>query len=236
MTISGPFGGIAAAKTCGKHWLYPLTLGLLPLSCYVATGAKWTDITNSSRFIRQPGALIPEVSSFLKIDTDERGSCRREKAAHCVDTDDVFSLVEQRNTVVEADTRARRIQVVAGHVEIVGDKSVAAPRKAHFDFTGARRHLANCTADRVSAFKSTTNAHTPTTAVYSRRSFPTHTSRDYSQLESTGDVERYRRWSWIGFGVSAATATFMVRLLVLQTFIAHLYLANPPLQYQTAAF
>lgn len=128
VTISGPFGGIAAAKTCGKHWLYPLTLGLLPLSCYVATGAKWTDITDSSGFIRQPGTLIPEVTSFLKIDTDERGSCRREKAARCVDTDNVFSLSEQRNTAIETDARARRIQVIAGHVEIVGDKQVA-PKK-----------------------------------------------------------------------------------------------------------
>jgi pimeloyl-ACP methyl ester carboxylesterase len=125
VTVSGPFGGIAAAKTCGKRWLYPLTLGLLPLSCYIATGAKWTDITNSSRFIRQPGTLIPEVSSFLKIDTDERGSCRREKAARCVDTDDVFSLTEQRNNAIETDTRARRIQVIAGHVEIIGDKRMA---------------------------------------------------------------------------------------------------------------
>jgi hypothetical protein len=91
----------------------------------IATGAKWTDITNSSHFIRQPGTLIPEVSSFLKIDTDERGSCRREKAARCVDTDDVFSLTEQRNNAIETDTRARRIQVIAGHVEIVGDKRMA---------------------------------------------------------------------------------------------------------------
>jgi pimeloyl-ACP methyl ester carboxylesterase len=125
VTISGPFGGIAAAKICGKRWLYPLTVGLLPLSCYIATGTKWADITNSSRFIRQPGMLIPEVSSFLKIDTDERGSCRRENATRCVDTDDVFSLAEQRNDAIETDTRARRIQVIAGHVEIVGDKSIA---------------------------------------------------------------------------------------------------------------
>jgi Alpha/beta hydrolase of unknown function (DUF915) len=128
VTISGPFNGIDAAKTCGERWLYPLTLGLLPLSCYVATGAKWTDITNSSRFIRQPGTLIPEVSSFLKIDTDERGSCRRKKAARCIDSDDVFSLSEQRNTTIETDARAHRIQVLAGHVEIVGDQNIA-PKK-----------------------------------------------------------------------------------------------------------
>lgn len=71
VTISGPFAGIAAAQTCGRTWLYPLTLGLLPASCYLATGAKWADITNASRFIREPGALVPQVSNYLKIDTDE---------------------------------------------------------------------------------------------------------------------------------------------------------------------
>lgn len=35
VTISGPFDGIASAKTCGKAWLRPLTLGLLPASCYL---------------------------------------------------------------------------------------------------------------------------------------------------------------------------------------------------------
>jgi pimeloyl-ACP methyl ester carboxylesterase len=125
VTISGPFGGIAVARTCGRRWLYPLTLGLLPLSCYAVTGAKWTDITFSSHFIRAPGSLVPQVSQFLKIDTDERGTCRRQAAGHCVEQDEVFSLAEQQNLVVEADPRARRVQVPAGHVEIVGDKRVA---------------------------------------------------------------------------------------------------------------
>lgn len=124
VTISGPFGGIAAAQTCGKTWLYPLTLGLLPLTCYAVTGSKWTDITFSSRFIREPGDLVPQVSKFLKIDTDERGSCRREENGHCAVADEVFSLAEQRNSAVETDTRAQRVEVHAGHVEIVGDKRV----------------------------------------------------------------------------------------------------------------
>lgn len=124
-TISGPFDGIASAKTCGKTWLYPLTLGLLPATCYAVTGAKWADITYSSRFIREPGALLPQVSKYLKIDTDERGSCRREEGGRCVEDDEVFSLTEQRNTLVETDVRARRVEVRAGHVEIVGDKRVA---------------------------------------------------------------------------------------------------------------
>ena len=125
VTISGPFSGIAVAKTCGRTWLYPLTLGLLPLGCYAGTGAKWADITYSSHFIREPGTLVPQVTKFLKIDTDERGTCRREEGGRCVESDDVFSLPEQRNPTVEKDPRARRLEVRAGHVEIVGDKRVA---------------------------------------------------------------------------------------------------------------
>jgi hypothetical protein len=125
VTISGPFAGIAAAQTCGKAWLYPLTLGLLPATCYLTTGAKWADITYSSRFILEPGALVPQVSRHLKIDTDERGSCRREKDGRCLKSDDVFSLAEQRNLLVETDARTRRVEERAGHVEIVGDKHVS---------------------------------------------------------------------------------------------------------------
>ena len=125
VTISGPFDGIASAETCGKTWLYPLTLGLLPASCYLVTGAKWMDITSSSRFIREPGALAPQVGSYLKIDTDERDSCRREGGGRCLEDDDIFSLAEQRNLRVDKDPRTNRVQIRAGHVEIVGDKRVA---------------------------------------------------------------------------------------------------------------
>lgn len=121
VTISGPFAGIEAARTCGNVWLYPFTLGLLPLSCYAVTGTKWTDITYSSHFIREPGTLAPQVFSYLKIDTDERGSCRREESGRCVEDDDIFSLAEQRNSLVENDSRTNRVEVNAGHVEIVGD-------------------------------------------------------------------------------------------------------------------
>jgi pimeloyl-ACP methyl ester carboxylesterase len=125
VAISGPFNGIEVAKTCGRTWLYPLTLGFVPLSCYALTGAKWADITFSSRFIREPGTLVPHVTNFLKIDTDERGTCRRNEGGRCVETDEVFSLAEQRNSLVEADRRMRRVEIRAGHVEIVGDKRVA---------------------------------------------------------------------------------------------------------------
>jgi pimeloyl-ACP methyl ester carboxylesterase len=125
VTISGPFAGIAAAQTCGRTWLYPLTLGFLPATCYLATGAKWADITYSSQFILEPGALAPQVSNYLKIDTDERGSCRRETDGRCLEADEVFSLSEQHSLPVEADARTQRVEARAGHVEIVGDKRVA---------------------------------------------------------------------------------------------------------------
>ena len=125
VTISGPFAGIASARTCGKAWLYPLTLGVVPFSCYLATGPKWADITYASRFIREPGTLAPQVRQYLKIDTDERDTCRRQEAGRCVEDDDVFSLAEQRNFQVETGTGIKRMEVKAGHVEIVGDKRVA---------------------------------------------------------------------------------------------------------------
>lgn len=125
VTISGPFAGIASARTCGKAWLYPLTLGVVPFSCYLATGPKWADITYASRFIREPGTLAPQVSQHLKIDTDERDTCRRQVDGRCVENDDVFSLAEQRNVQVETGTGIKRREVKAGHVEIVGDKRVA---------------------------------------------------------------------------------------------------------------
>lgn len=127
VTISGPFSGIAAARTCGKSWLYPLTLGLLPLSCNIFTGPKWKDITFSSDFITQPGALLTGVS-YLKIDTAEEGTCRQEVDGRCLKSDDIFSLAEQRNAEVETGTTVDRVQVAAGHVEIVGDK-LQAPTK-----------------------------------------------------------------------------------------------------------
>ncbi len=125
VTVSGPFAGIDAARPCGRTWLYPLSFGLLPLGCHLVTGAKWADITYSSPFIVEPGRLSPRVSEHLKIDTDERGSCRRERDGRCIESDLIFSLDEQRHPAVEAGPRVTRVEVAAGHVEIVGDKRVA---------------------------------------------------------------------------------------------------------------
>lgn len=128
VTVSGPFAGIAAAAPCGWTWLHVLSLGLTAASCRIGTGAKWTDISASSTFIRQPGALGSQVSRHLKIDTDERGTCRREAGGRCVESDEIFSLAEQRSAAVEEDPRTRRLELQAGHVEIVGDRELE-PRK-----------------------------------------------------------------------------------------------------------
>ena len=151
VTISGPFDGIASAATCGKKWLSWVSVGLLPVSCYIVTGAKWMDITYSSDFIRTPGVLIPEVANHLKIDTDESNTCRREQNGRCLESDDVFSLNEQRNALVENDDRTRRVEVRSGHVEIVGDKRVA-PTKL-IDTLQAQCILRPTAADRASAFR-----------------------------------------------------------------------------------
>lgn len=151
VTISGPFDGIASAETCGSNWLQWASLGLLPASCYIVTGEKWLDITYSSNFIRQPGALIPQVGSYLKIDTDERGTCRQEEDGRCTMSDDIFSLSEQRNHLVEKDARARRVQVHAGHVEIVGDKRVA-PTKL-ITILQEQNVLRQTAPERLSAFR-----------------------------------------------------------------------------------
>jgi hypothetical protein len=124
VTVSGPFAGIESARPCGRTWLYPATLGLLPLSCYVTTGAKWADITYSSRFIREPGRLASPVLDHLKIDTDERNTCRRKDGERCVESDEIFSLDEQR-LALDNEARMKRVLVSAGHVEIVGDKREA---------------------------------------------------------------------------------------------------------------
>ena len=124
VTVSGPFNGIASAETCGNKTLLTLTLGLLGLTCEIVTGDKWKDITYSSDFIVHPGTLDNQVHRYLKIETDETGTCRRFENGRCVDSDDVFSLQEQSNRIIDHDPMTQIQMVKAGHVEIVGDKHV----------------------------------------------------------------------------------------------------------------
>ena len=128
VTISGPFSGIASAQECGKPsaLMMVLTLGLVKPLCRIVSGDKWFEITSASDFIRQPGALLGQVQTHLKIDTDERDTCRRfDSAGICLESDYVFSLEEQFQLPVDATPGLKKIQIKAGHVEIVGDQRVA---------------------------------------------------------------------------------------------------------------
>ena len=125
VTVSGPFSGIASANQCGRPLTRLLTLGLIAPICRIVTGDKWSEITYNSDFILQPGPLNKQVYDYLKIVTDERGTCRRTVNGACVESDEIFSLAEQGNAIVDGDPITKIVQVNAGHVEIVGDKRVA---------------------------------------------------------------------------------------------------------------
>ncbi len=125
VTVSGPFAGIAAARHCGNPLWRVLSLGLVAPICQIVTGDKWSEITYTSPFIVKPGPLDARVSDFLKIVTDERGTCRRVANGSCAESDAIFSLAEQRNPVVDSDPLVKIVEVKAGHVEIVGNNLVA---------------------------------------------------------------------------------------------------------------
>lgn len=127
VTISGPFSGIASAEQCGtpSTYMQVLTLGLLKPLCWIVSGDKWYEITSASEFIRQPGELLGQVHSHLKIDTDERNTCRRIENGICTEKDYAFSLEEQYFAPVDKVSIVKNVEIKAGHVEIVGDQRVA---------------------------------------------------------------------------------------------------------------
>jgi hypothetical protein len=125
VTVSGPFAGIESARPCGNPLTRLLTFGLIGPMCKLVTGDKWSDITYNSDFILQPGKLSRQVQTYLKVVTDEQGSCRRVKDGKCTESDEIFSLQEQDNATIDHDPVVKIVQVKAGHVEIVGDKQVA---------------------------------------------------------------------------------------------------------------
>lgn len=128
-TVSAPLAGINQARTCGSSSLQWLSLGIIPLTCWMVTGENWTQITPASDFIQRPRHLLPNVQRYLKIVTDETDSCRRKNSdGQCTQSDYTFSLPEQYNPIVDAYPRLTNIEVKAGHVEIVGHED-AAPRK-----------------------------------------------------------------------------------------------------------
>ena len=129
VTVSAPVAGIAAANPCGNRGLHWASLGMVPLACWAVTGDNWYEITASSDFIRRPGQLVASVQRYVKVVTDERGTCRRRNAAGaCVESDHIFSLAEQYQPIIDGYPRLTNVEVAAGHVEIVGYKGVA-PRQ-----------------------------------------------------------------------------------------------------------
>lgn len=124
VTISTPFGGIEAAAHCGSKTLAWLSLGLTKPVCQVITGRKYREIHANSEFILDPGQLSPSVNEHLKIVTDEVNTCRvYDDQGDCIEDDFVFSVDEQSQRIVDAQTGLSSVLVKAGHVEIVGDAS-----------------------------------------------------------------------------------------------------------------
>ena len=125
VTISSPFAGIRAAKHCGSNMLRSLTLGLIVPICKLISGGKWFEITSASEYILKPGTFIDSVSSYLKIVTDERNSCRQYAPdGNCLKEDFVFSTEEQYHPLIDEDKMTDPHEVVAGHAEIVGDEQI----------------------------------------------------------------------------------------------------------------
>jgi hypothetical protein len=122
VTISAPYAGVAAADHCASSTARWLTLGLVIPICKIISGNKWYEITHPSPFIQKPGELLAQVTTHLKIVTDETGSCRNfDQNGKCVEDDFVFSLEEQYFEPVDSSPRVENLEVAAGHAEIVGD-------------------------------------------------------------------------------------------------------------------
>ncbi|MDP1925690.1 MAG: alpha/beta fold hydrolase [Thiobacillus sp.] len=152
VTVSAPFAGIAAARLCAAPALRIATLGLQDLACWLISGDNWYEITSASSFIQQPGSLIPQVRRHLKVVTDERGTCRRrDDAGQCIEDDYIFSVDEQRYSLVTLASRTTDVEVSAGHVEIVGESGVT-PYKL-IDVFQREGIVRNTPPERLSAFQ-----------------------------------------------------------------------------------
>lgn len=122
VTLSAPFSGINSSRQCGLPWLRVASLGVTALICQLIAGDKWTEIYPGSAFMTEPGTLSSGVSVHLRIATDERGRCaRRGRDGACVKRDETFSLAEQLSTPIDSDARVEKVEIQAGHTEIVGE-------------------------------------------------------------------------------------------------------------------
>lgn len=129
ITVSAPLSGIDAAKHCGVKSLQWLSAGIVPGICWAVTGSNWTEITSTSSFIQEPESLSPLVGKYLKIVTNEEGTCRKtDTKGRCVESDFVFDVAEQYHPIIDSYQNVTGVEVNAGHVEIVGNKDIV-PRK-----------------------------------------------------------------------------------------------------------
>ena len=121
VTVSAPLSGIRAAQSCANPLIRTMTLGIMDFVCWLVSGDKWHEITYASQYIQQPGELSPLVKGHLLITTDENGSCRNhDESGKCVEDDFVFTLEEQILPGFQSGGSNKKVEVKAGHVEIVG--------------------------------------------------------------------------------------------------------------------
>jgi pimeloyl-ACP methyl ester carboxylesterase len=152
VTVSSPFAGIDASSHCAMTALHVATLGVSAGLCAAIAGPKWREIPPRSEFMARPGSLAADVGEYVKVVTDERGTCRRpDGRGGCAEDDFVFTVPEQYNDRVDADARVRNVEVRAGHVEIVGDRDVP-PRKL-IEILQANRVLAATPPEKVAAIE-----------------------------------------------------------------------------------
>ncbi len=101
--------------------LHIATAGATVLICQAVAGSTWSEINPSSDFIKSPGQLSELVVAHLKINTDERNTCREvDSEGNCLEDDFVFALDEQYAEAVDRDSRVINIELKAGHAQVVG--------------------------------------------------------------------------------------------------------------------
>lgn len=121
VTISSPFNGIKSSSHCGMTALHIASVGTTVLICQAIAGSTWSEINPSSDFINNPGQLSELVVEHLKINTDERSTCRSvDDEGNCGESDFVFALDEQYAQTVDSDGRVNNIELKVGHALVVG--------------------------------------------------------------------------------------------------------------------
>lgn len=152
ITVSAPLSGIKAANSCSYASLNWLSFGVVPGICWGITGNNWYEITSRSSFINDLKPLLPFVERYLKVVTNEEGTCRKTTSnGECIESDYVFELSEQYQPIIDGYSQVTNVQVNAGHVEIVGYKDVA-PRKL-LAILQQQKMLSPTTAKRQSALE-----------------------------------------------------------------------------------